>query len=51
LVGDKLVIATTDFYGKHSEEVEITDLSDTIIYFTPALKWKHLGVTESFNGH
>lgn len=44
------MIATTDFYGSHSEVVKIKTISGTTIDFEPALKYKHISVVETHGG-
>lgn len=50
VVGDEIVIATTDFYGDHSEAVTITAITGQTITFEPALRYEHISVEETHGG-
>lgn len=50
-VDDEIVIATTSFDGRHSEQVKIATISGTAITFTPALKYDHISVSETYGAH
>ena len=52
-VGADIVIASTDFYKEHAEQVTITGLSadGLTVSFTPAFKYQHLGETRVAGGH
>ena len=54
-VGDKIVIASTDFEGRHAEERTISgirdaDESNPIIEFEEELQYKHFADTETYDG-
>lgn len=51
-VGEQIVIASTDFEGRHAEQLTITAVSDRsskpVITFTPALSYKHYAGIEAY---
>ena len=48
VIGDHLVIAATGFNHREAEEVVITAVSGKTITFSPALKFKHFAVEETY---
>lgn len=49
-VGSQIVIATSSKNKSHSEVVTISSVSGTVINFSPALLYRHYGVSESYGG-
>lgn len=54
-VGEEIVIASTDFVGRHAEQRTITGVSDRdtnpVITFAEALEYKHYAGEETFGDH
>ncbi len=52
MVGDELVIASTDFDHTHSEQVTITsvDSTGTVLTFSPPLVYQHYAADEQYGG-
>ncbi len=49
-IGDKLMLASTDFDMNQAEALTVTAVGGANVSFTPALKYTHFGQIQTFNG-
>jgi cell surface hyaluronidase len=47
-VGERLVVASTDYHFDHAEEVSVTSIAGATVHFSSPLKYEHWCATESF---
>lgn len=49
-VGDRIVVASTDFDADHADEAEITAVNDASVSISRALSWRHWGTVQQIHG-
>jgi hypothetical protein len=48
--GDRLLIVASGFDPREAEVVTVTSVSGSNVSFTPALKYRHVGLTQTYDG-